>query len=247
MVKKLKLSIHEPCHENWEGMTPVDKGKFCGSCQKQVIDFSNMSDRQIAEFFKKPSTGSVCGRFMNDQLDRTIDIPKKRIPWVKYFFQILLPAFFISKASAQKMGKVAPSIHKDSSRLIKDYGFKGEVVSTILPVVNEERRTIGEVENVRPLTDIVRKGKILDENGQPVSKATIYIKGSGAITGSGNNGRFSISCTESDVLVVSAAGYSDFEMKVLSRKTFVVRLKKVEQCERYPTTGLITIDRLQDE
>ena len=47
-------------------------------------------------FFKKPSTGSVCGRFMDDQLNREIDIPKKRIPWLKYFFQIAIPAFLAS-------------------------------------------------------------------------------------------------------------------------------------------------------
>ena len=53
MSKKIQLTIDEPCHENWDGMTPVEKGKFCGACQKQVVDFSNMSDRQVAEFFKK--------------------------------------------------------------------------------------------------------------------------------------------------------------------------------------------------
>jgi CarboxypepD_reg-like domain/Secretion system C-terminal sorting domain len=108
MSKKLQLTIPKPCHENWDAMTPVEKGKFCGSCQKQVVDFSNMSDRLVAEFFKKPSTGSVCGRFMTDQLDRSIEIPKKRIPWVKYFFQFAIPAFLISiKASAQKtQGKI---------------------------------------------------------------------------------------------------------------------------------------------
>lgn len=103
MAKKIQLTIAEPCHESWDAMTPDAKGKFCGSCQKQVVDFSNMSDRQVAEFFKKPSTGSVCGRFMTDQLDRPIEIPRKRIPWLKYFFQITIPAFLVSlKATASR-------------------------------------------------------------------------------------------------------------------------------------------------
>ncbi|HSU27737.1 MAG TPA: hypothetical protein VLJ68_05105, partial [Chitinophagaceae bacterium] len=111
MGKQIKLSIPVPCHENWENMSPVEKGKFCGSCQKQVVDFSNMSDRQVAEFFKKPSTGSVCGRFMSDQLDREIDIPRKRIPWLKYFFQIAIPAFlFSNKGHTQGEIKVKPKI-----------------------------------------------------------------------------------------------------------------------------------------
>jgi hypothetical protein len=45
-------------------MTPGDKGRFCDSCQKTVHDFTGMSDMQLIAFFKKPSTGSVCGRFI---------------------------------------------------------------------------------------------------------------------------------------------------------------------------------------
>lgn len=120
MSKKLQLTIPKPCHEDWEAMTPEEKGRFCGSCQKQVIDFSVMSDRQLAEFFKKPSTGSVCGRFMTDQLDRDIDIPKKRMPWVKYFFQFTIPAFLVSlkttSAKAQ-VGKIkVETVARDTTK-----------------------------------------------------------------------------------------------------------------------------------
>jgi hypothetical protein len=107
MTKKLQLQIPTPCHENWENMTRVDKGRFCTSCQKQVIDFSNMSDREIAMFFKK-SPHSVWGRFMGDQLNRDIEIPKKRIPWVKYFFQFAIPAFLAS-CDNRTQGKVKVS------------------------------------------------------------------------------------------------------------------------------------------
>ena len=142
MSKKIQLTIAEPCHENWDGMTPVEKGRFCGSCQKQVIDFSNMSDRQVADFFKKPSTGSVCGRFMTDQLDRAIEIPKKRMPWVKYFFQIAIPAFLVSiKVSAQKtQGQI------QVKAAAKDTTKRGGVFA-------DERITLGMVarpQNIKP-------------------------------------------------------------------------------------------------
>jgi hypothetical protein len=40
---------------------------------------------------------------MTDQLERDIEIPKKRIPWLKYFFQFAIPAFLVSiRASAEK-------------------------------------------------------------------------------------------------------------------------------------------------
>lgn len=52
MRKYIQLSIPEPCHEDWDKMTTVDKGKFCGACQKEVIDFTTMSDEQLVAFQK---------------------------------------------------------------------------------------------------------------------------------------------------------------------------------------------------
>ena len=108
-MKKFELSIPKPCHENWDAMTPNQQGRFCGACQKTVIDFSNMSDREVAQFFKRP-VGNLCGRLHPDQVDRTFEMPTKRIPWLKYFFTISLPAFLFSlRATAQRemVGKIA--------------------------------------------------------------------------------------------------------------------------------------------
>ena len=94
-MKKFSISIPTPCHEDWNAMTSEGKGRFCGSCQKTVVDFSMMSDRQIAEFFKKPAT-TTCGRFMPDQLGRVIEQPPKRLPWLRYILTIAIPAFLMS-------------------------------------------------------------------------------------------------------------------------------------------------------
>src|SRR3989338_10412783 len=67
--KGLQIKIAEPCHENWNAMTPNDKGRFCDSCQKTVVDFTRMSDSAIFRFMES-TTASVCGRMSNDQQDR---------------------------------------------------------------------------------------------------------------------------------------------------------------------------------
>jgi hypothetical protein len=155
MSKNIQLHIPKPCHENWDAMSPVEKGKFCGSCEKQVVDFTNMSDRQIAEFFKKPSTGSVCGRFMTDQLDREIAMPKKRIPWLKYFFQITLPAFLLSmKANGQqKLGKVKV-----------DNENKGATPNNI----RNDFRTMGLPVMVKDIQPVKKTDLIVNVNKEPV-------------------------------------------------------------------------------
>src|ERR1700747_3034004 len=64
----MKISINEPCHENWDAMTPNDKGAFCKSCSKDVVDFSKMGIEEIKSFFSKPQSGKTCGRFEETQL-----------------------------------------------------------------------------------------------------------------------------------------------------------------------------------
>jgi hypothetical protein len=72
----MKLSITQPCKAPWEEMTPVDHGRYCLQCEKQVVDFSGMTDAEVVTYFEKH--GKVCGRFMPSQLDREMDIPQKR-------------------------------------------------------------------------------------------------------------------------------------------------------------------------
>lgn len=67
--KGFQIKIAEPCHENWGAMTPNDKGRFCDSCQKTVVDFTRMSDTAIFQFMEA-NTVSVCGRMSNDQQNR---------------------------------------------------------------------------------------------------------------------------------------------------------------------------------
>src|SRR5213594_668601 len=129
MAKKLQLQITSPCHENWNNMAQVEKGRFCASCKKKVIDFSYMSDREMALFFKK-STGSVCGRFFENQLNRDIDVPKKRIPWIKYFVQFALPAFLVS-CGARMQGKI--KINNPEREVLNKTNFPTLTVGYAMP------------------------------------------------------------------------------------------------------------------
>lgn len=80
MENQLKISIPSPCHENLSLMDKTENGKFCLSCQKEVIDFTKMSDAEIVLYFDKKKSGEtkVCGTFRADQVlekEKTIEIP----------------------------------------------------------------------------------------------------------------------------------------------------------------------------
>jgi hypothetical protein len=174
MAKKFQLNIPKPCHEDWDKMTPQEKGRFCGSCQKQVIDFTTMGDSQLVAFFRKKPTSSVCGRFMNDQLDRTFTIPQKRIPWLKYFFQVTIPLYFgINKLNAQigkvsVMGKIKPSIEQQMVKIEPSF-VKGD--SAILVEV------IGVIEN---------------QFGKPIPFASVVLKDANEGTMADKDGIFTV-------------------------------------------------------
>lgn len=65
----MKIHIENPCHENWDAMTPNQQGAFCHACMKTVVDFSRKSLDEIKDFFTTRNTSeSVCGRFRKSQV-----------------------------------------------------------------------------------------------------------------------------------------------------------------------------------
>lgn len=216
MRKKIQLAIDDPCHESWDNMTQAEKGRFCASCQKQVIDFTSMTDREIAAFFKKPSTGSVCGRFMNDQLNRDLDFPRKRIPWLKYFFQVAIPAFFATtQVDAQEKQK------PPTEQCVKG-------------VFENKRITLGGISRVRP--DQVKNktafiaGQVTDANGEPLPNVSIThsLTKEGAITNS--DGHFMlmpiVGETKSSKIIASCIGFGTVEMEIVhSAKPAIADIK----------------------
>ncbi len=215
MGKKIQLTIPAPCHENWEAMTPVEKGRFCAACQKQVMDFSRMNDRQVAEFFKKPSTGSVCGRFMQDQLQRDMEIPVKRIPWVKYFFQFAIPAFFVSaKAKAQGEVRVISSRPAVTSEQLITVGkVVPEVCS--LPVPRNTPASAISVKN-----NLTIKGLITDEYNNPVQHVSVILKGTKYGTQTDGSGLFRLTAIprgeKKIILQISCVGFEAMEKEISS-------------------------------
>ncbi|MCT2406354.1 TonB-dependent receptor plug domain-containing protein [Chryseobacterium antibioticum] len=67
----MKITIPKPCHENWEMMTPEEKGRFCSVCSKTVRDFTVASDQEIIEVFSH-SSEDICGNFNASQLNRDL-------------------------------------------------------------------------------------------------------------------------------------------------------------------------------
>jgi hypothetical protein len=173
LKKAMKVNLPEPCHEDWNKMDSQEKGRFCGSCQKLVIDFSVMSDTEIINYFKEYKSQNTCGHFKKSQVDRKLK--EQETPRRKLFLKELAAAcfaFFVAStdAKAQATGAIA---------------FTDEEIAEIKQQ-REERKAI---ENQGK--EVAINGKIV--NGKEVlSNAIISIKGTEHTTVSLENGLFSI-------------------------------------------------------
>jgi len=200
MQKNIQLQVPKPCHENWDKMNPTDKGRFCLSCQKEVIDFSTMSDQQILHHISKASAG-FCGKFNNDQLDRDIKENKKqRLIWYKYLVHVSIPALlFSNKLSAQQPKTIGDTITCVDTRQ------RNTIVGKV---------SLGAIESSEKF---VIEGKVVDEKGEPIPGASIRMNETKLGTSADNAGNFKLGIKESlkhIKLLVSAIGFEAKEVSL---------------------------------
>ena len=195
-MNSIKLTIAEPCHKDWATMLPDEQGHFCSSCNKSVIDFTVMDDREIYTTLLKGSA-DTCGRLTQQQLDGVIKYEAvKRQRWHKYFFSFLVPAFLLVKqAGAQKIiGKLR--------------------ANTTTAVCN--KMTMGEV-SIQPIQKHLEfSGIVVDAiNKEMIIGATIQIKdgNTGVLTDSTGNFELRTKTgAQTITILISAVGYESKEI-----------------------------------
>ncbi|MBK9176911.1 MAG: hypothetical protein IPM46_11370 [Flavobacteriales bacterium] len=55
------------CQENWNRMSPVEGGRFCGKCQHAVVDFTGWSREAVLAY--KRAHPDACGRYLPEHLE----------------------------------------------------------------------------------------------------------------------------------------------------------------------------------
>lgn len=173
----MNIAINKPCQEDWNKMTPNDKGAFCAICTKDVMDFSKKTVQEIKDFFAKPINGKVCGRFKEEQLEEiSFELFIERFVGFKLTKKVMVivaltfASWFmgVTELNAQNkimMGKVAPV----KTNTVTPTNVKGDVRVTPKDTPkctrpNSETMKMGEV--VAP----PKKGKKVNEKKPKVTK-----------------------------------------------------------------------------
>ena len=92
-MRSLTIQIPQPCHERWDDMQLADRGRFCASCQKTVVDYTNYSDQELVRLLRK-SPEMACGRFRDEQLNRPLIPQKSGISVWRHWVGLLTMGFF---------------------------------------------------------------------------------------------------------------------------------------------------------
>ena len=186
----MEITLSHPCHENWETMTPQEKGRFCSVCSKTVRDFTNDSDDEVLDFFSEPASKNTCGNFYESKLNRNMQYSFINSLLSKFAVGFILTATGIVSLNAQK---------KDSVKTSVLASIQGKSIS-LLPnqentSVQQHRRIVAPMsiqESNEPLwiiDDEIVENKILKDFDTNKVKKIEVLKGAQATALYGSKGR----------------------------------------------------------
>jgi hypothetical protein len=72
-----KITLEFACDQDWNAMTPTENGRYCALCQKNVVDYSHLS---LKELMLEREENELCGNFrmeqVNSDLIKPIEFPR---------------------------------------------------------------------------------------------------------------------------------------------------------------------------
>lgn len=218
MNHKIKISIPDPCHKNWLEMSPTEKGRFCCSCQKNVIDFTKSSDREILMAFNK--NDKLCGRFNNFQINRNLIIQKeKKSIWVITATSIIVfLGLGTQKAKAQGNVRIEQTDKKSTETNVSD--------------------------NKKEEIEIEIEGRIFLEEANPnFDDVDIFIDGKNPVFHPDSEGRFCIKANKGTIISIYKDGYINYSTKVYNYYIGAIELEKENCKEKFIVGGAVAVKR----
>lgn len=150
----MQVEIKDACKENWDLMSPKDKGRHCAKCEKTVIDFSKFTDEQIIKYLHN-NTNS-CGRFDNTQLSRNMELPPLVNPFTSWWKKLSVGGMLFGSSAValaqenQSDSMITDSVSKefifDVKEKLRSAHFRVEVPADSTKRITKIRSVFGEFE-----------------------------------------------------------------------------------------------------
>ncbi|MEO9893232.1 carboxypeptidase-like regulatory domain-containing protein [Aurantibacter sp.] len=195
MKNNISIAVNKPCLEKFDNFNVTKKGGFCESCQKEVIDFTNLSDNDLIEQLHS-NTNKICGRFKESQL-KSYEINTHTMKNKNY----------ISGFGVLGFSLLALCISNDA------YAQDVASLNMNTEVSNSYSNTTFENNTIKEHTIT---GTVLDEDNLPLPGVNVVLKGTaiGVTTDLDGKFEFPSKLEIGDVLIFSYIGYETKRYKV---------------------------------
>ncbi len=194
------LKIPEPCNEDWNKMTPTEKGKYCKVCKKEIFDFRFISDQEIIDKIRNDE--SICAIYRSSQLNKPLRLQNRSV-WSKIGLAFGLSALALTgKAQAQRTDTIKvekidlqPKKQTDSLKLIQG--------------------------------KVILKGQVFEnDTADEVPGAKIVVRGYKKEASTGFYGKFELELniekpTDTLHITISALGFTSKEMDITNPNQFI--------------------------
>jgi len=156
-MKYIDLSKLPLCDQNWATMPKIEGGRLCEQCDTKMIDFSGMTNLEIIKIHAE-TEGRVCGHYLPSQLaspfqeKEALDQPSILAKTILGLTTLTTTLFVNPSASVAQIPveQVAQSQNQ---------------------VVRRDSVQHGDVSR-----QIVLKGQIIDDMGEPLAFSSVYVK-----------------------------------------------------------------------
>ncbi|GAA3513232.1 hypothetical protein GCM10022393_28790 [Aquimarina addita] len=212
MNEKFVLSIGKPCSEKFGNFKQTDTGGFCNSCQKTVVDFSTLSDRQISAYFEK-NQKNICGNFNKSQLKTY----SSNIVSVKKKSRISALGAGLMSFSLISLGSVHHSWGQHTDQVI------------VMPVSQKENLSEESKDSELTQGEYAIEGTIVDkENGDPLPGVNVMLKGSNIGCASDFDGKFAFPklLKTGDTLIINYMGFETQKIVVSDNQKLTIVMEE---------------------
>ncbi len=123
MKSNFSININNPCSEKWDNMIENGNAKYCLNCQKNVLDFTQFSDKELIDYFTS-NKENVCGRLSVNQQNKQFNFYKPSINYSKIFR--IIAGLFVLNSFDQLKSQSSNTINQE---IYQGYNNKDSVFS----------------------------------------------------------------------------------------------------------------------
>lgn len=225
MKNTIKISVKKTCSEKFSNFSKTEKGGFCSSCEKEVVDFTNMPQTDILKYLCE-SENAICGKFNRSQLGE-----------FKHYSNPSTMTNYISKgigAMSFSLLSLCAINTMEAQELNSNTNTKTEIVLGKTSTSNSTSQDI----------TYKIKGTVVDELHTPLPGVSVVLKGTteGVTTDMDGNFEFPKTLKEGDELVFSYIGYQTIKHTITNNKVDNLNIGVTFSAEQIELMGEIAIE-----